>query len=536
MIHIVPLLGHELRAAMRRRGAYRLRLGAGALAVGLSCWGLFVWSEWSAATALGHSLLVIFGWAGFAGCLVAPLFLTADSVSRERREETLGLLFLTDLRGVDVILGKLAAKGIVPMYCLLAMCPSLAVCLIVGGVTPGEVWRLVLSLLNTLFLAMALTLLTSTLCRRQGVALGSALAVLVLFAGVLPMLGACFRGSSPAAARALKYLFSPLGTHLLVYDAPYRALSGWYWLSLLGTHLVAWSSLLVAGGWLRGVSLDEWTDYQARAEVSGISPEILARRRLARSELMSRNPMAWLASRDAARPRWIWALPALALGLVIGWDPNPFGNSAAQTAFILVGGLHGIFKWWVGADASREFSLGRLNGTLELLLSTRLEPREVAAGMLRAFSSRFLGPLLALLLTDLFLACRFLAAHLGPSAFWVVVLAAMLPIDLFCLFWVGLWRGLVARDPVRAMAATLFRVLVLPWIVFGLLGAVFMNSTASEFAGLWLFIGIVSDVVFLVNARDFFHGHFRSMALRPYGARAPRVESKWSPMNWETDE
>src|ERR1044071_9279281 len=103
MVHIIPLLGHELRGA-----------------VGLSCWGLFVWSEWSTATSLGHSLLEIFGWTGFAGCVLAPILLTADCVSRERREGTLGLLFLTDLRGIDVILGKLAAKGIVPMYCLLA--------------------------------------------------------------------------------------------------------------------------------------------------------------------------------------------------------------------------------------------------------------------------------------------------------------------------------------------------------------------------------------------------------------------------------
>src|ERR1051326_7851810 len=100
MVHIIPLLGHELRAAMRRRGALRLRLVAGAAAVGLSCWGLFVWSEWSTATSLGHSLLEIFGWTGFAGCVLAPILLTADCVSRERREGTLGLLFLTDLRGI----------------------------------------------------------------------------------------------------------------------------------------------------------------------------------------------------------------------------------------------------------------------------------------------------------------------------------------------------------------------------------------------------------------------------------------------------
>src|SRR5207247_1707762 len=64
---------------------------------------------------------------------------------------------------------------------------------------------------------------------------------------------------------------------------------------------------------------------------------------------------------------------------------------------------------------------------------------------------------------------------------------------------------------------------------------VFQHSTPSEFTGLWLFLGVASGVVFLVNARDFFQQHFRAMALRPFGAKPPRVESKWSPMNWEAE-
>src|SRR4051794_3543151 len=42
----------------------------------------------------------------------AACALTADSLSGERREGTLGLLFLTDLRPWDITLGKLAASGL----------------------------------------------------------------------------------------------------------------------------------------------------------------------------------------------------------------------------------------------------------------------------------------------------------------------------------------------------------------------------------------------------------------------------------------
>ena len=538
MINILPLLGHELRAAVRRPGAYRLRLGAGGAAVGLSCWGLLIWSDWNTATSLGHSLLEILGWTGFVGCALAALLLTSDCVSRERREGTLGLLFLTDLRGHDVALGKLAAKGIVPLYCLLSMFPSLAVCLIVGGVTAGEVWRLMLVLLNTLFFSMSVTILTSTLCRRQGAAQGFGLVVILFFMAALPLLGAVQAGGSGRGlGRSLCFLLSPAGNHLQAYDTHYRSAAGGFWSSLVATHLLAWVSLVLAGRLLPRVSWEDSAAYLPRAETGGMGRRLgdLAGGRPTRVELLSRNPMAWLASRDATRPRWIWSVPALAAWFWVGFDPNPYGNASSRTSFALIVGLHALFKMWVGADASREFSMGRLNGTLELLLATRLEPRDVAAGMLAAFRIRFLGPLMALLVTDAALARGFLAANNLPAALIVGALALMLPADLYCLCWVGLWRGLVARDPARAMAATIFRVLVLPCIFFGMGVALFVKSTMSEFAGLWVFIGIVSDVAFLLNARDFFHGHFRTMALRPFGARPPRVESKWSPMNWETE-
>ena len=41
-------------------------------------------------------------------CLLSGVRSTADCLSVEKREGTLGLLFLTDLKGYDVVLGKLA--------------------------------------------------------------------------------------------------------------------------------------------------------------------------------------------------------------------------------------------------------------------------------------------------------------------------------------------------------------------------------------------------------------------------------------------
>ena len=189
MVNVLPLVEHELRAAIRRPGAYRMRLAAGGVAIGLSFWGLLIWSDSKTAVSLGHSLLEILGWTGFVGSALAGLLLTADCISQERREGTLGLLFLTDLRGHDVAVGKMAAKGIAPFYCLLAMFPSLTVCVIVGGVTAGEVWRLALVLMNTLFFSLSMTILTSTLCRQQRAAQASALVAILVSIAALPLLG-----------------------------------------------------------------------------------------------------------------------------------------------------------------------------------------------------------------------------------------------------------------------------------------------------------------------------------------------------------
>ena len=72
-------------------------------------------------------------------CLLSGVWFTADCLSEEKREGTLGLLFLTDLKGYDVVLGKLVATSLNGLYAVLAAVPILALPLLMGGVAPGEV-------------------------------------------------------------------------------------------------------------------------------------------------------------------------------------------------------------------------------------------------------------------------------------------------------------------------------------------------------------------------------------------------------------
>src|SRR5712671_4647043 len=132
----------------------------------------------------------------------------------------------------------------------------------------------------------------------------------------------------------------------------------------------------------------------------------------------------------------------LALWMALSVAPPPPGGSLGQLSFVSLVLIHALFKMWLGAEATHEFSAGRLNGTLELLLATPLQPAEVAAGMLAGFRRRFLGPLVALLLLDVALAAKLLSTNNRAGAGIVGAVAAMLLADSYCLCWVGLWRGL----------------------------------------------------------------------------------------------
>jgi hypothetical protein len=79
----------------------------------------------------------------FIWCLFEGPRNTADALSEEKREGTLGLLFLTDLKGYDVVLGKLLATSLTSFYGVLAIVPPLSIPLLLGGVTVGSsgAWR-----------------------------------------------------------------------------------------------------------------------------------------------------------------------------------------------------------------------------------------------------------------------------------------------------------------------------------------------------------------------------------------------------------
>src|SRR5882724_10337714 len=156
----LPIVARELRVAARRRGTYWSRLGAALAGLAVGAWVMLI-PELRSPQRLGIYLFVALSVIAYVHSLLAGLFTTADCLSEEKREGTLGLLFLTDLKGYDIVLGKLAATSLNALYGMLAIFPVMALSILFGGITAGEFWRMALVLLNTLFFSLSAGLFIS---------------------------------------------------------------------------------------------------------------------------------------------------------------------------------------------------------------------------------------------------------------------------------------------------------------------------------------------------------------------------------------
>src|SRR5215471_2047202 len=167
----LPIVQRELLVAARRPGAHRVRFLS---ALGFVITWLLLTEGFGrhSGSSLSQTLFIAFGVLAMAFCLFAGVFLTSDCLSEEKRQGTLGLLFLTDLQGFDVVLGKLIATSIHAAYGLLTIFPVLGLPLLMGGVTAGEFWRMQLTLIVTLLLSLSLGMLASSLSREAREAMG----------------------------------------------------------------------------------------------------------------------------------------------------------------------------------------------------------------------------------------------------------------------------------------------------------------------------------------------------------------------------
>ncbi|HEY5914166.1 MAG TPA: ABC transporter permease subunit [Verrucomicrobiae bacterium] len=533
----LPIVARELRVASRKRSTYWVRTGAGAVVIALGLW-LFVVMQGQSPREIAQGLFYVLTGSAVAYGLLSGPRTTADSLSAEKREGTLGLLFLTDLKGYDVVLGKLMASSVNALYAVLAVLPMLAVPILMGGVTPGEFARLALLSLDALFFSLAAGICVSSFSRSANQAMLGTLLVVLFFTAVLPACGSLLVVMGKARMTNAAFLLPSVGfTYYSALDQVYRAGREPFLVSMVVVNLLGWLFLGVASAVLPRNWQDHPVGPRGRRWSEGWKMWTYGRpeERLAfRRRLLDQNAFFWLASRVRIKPALVWGFLGL-VGCVWAWglakgrrawlDPSMY--------FITGYGLSLVIRCWFAAEATRQLAEDRKSGSLELLLSTTLGVRDILHGQLLALSRQFLGPVLFVLgLESLFLAAS-LAGDVGGdrnSFIWIYAARmVMFILDLAALYWVGLWQGVSAKNQSRATSTTLAWVLVLPWVVIALV-LLFIAIAGMEgvnppepggyfFLALWFFCGLIIDVALAAGARHFLLTRFRLAAQERYVAR-----------------
>src|SRR5262245_56908539 len=175
-MRFISVAERELRSGARQKGTHRMRW-----ITAVVFFALLAWLMWVFSSLRSPQVFQIYSTLTFFYCLIIVATHTADCLSSERREGTMGLLFLTNLNAPEIVGGKLCSSALAAAYGLFAIFPLLAVQMLFGGVTLAQFWMTVLALANTIFFSVAIGFLASSFCRKQftAVALATGLALFV---------------------------------------------------------------------------------------------------------------------------------------------------------------------------------------------------------------------------------------------------------------------------------------------------------------------------------------------------------------------
>lgn len=469
-MNVWPVISREMRSEARSPFTHVLRV-AGAIILVLTL--LSTWMGLQFRIGVGGQIFLTLHAALFVAIWVLVPLLSADCLSRERRERTLDLLFLTPLRPRDIVVAKSFVHGLRAMTLWLAVLPVLAIPILLGGVSGTVALQSVLNHFSAICLALAAGLMATSLCRQRTRAL--ALAAMLsggLFLGFAWLQGWLLWHAMPGGwydhwlEKAMRgaMLATQLGVDWSYFRRiPANAGAGFVSPLLLGLagKAAAWAllALLVAvafAGVAVGVSAQHRPPTRRMLWLHRLlfTPFLFREvfNRWARWKL-HRNPVGWLEQR-----RWngrivsaIWLSVIISLDLLflqrVGYYDSLMRPMQMSVAWLLV--------LSVAATASGSFRREMESGVLELMLISPLREREIVLGRLKGLWEQFL-PAIGLLLG----VWAYLAWDMNRSRDWPIVFS--FAVTFATLPAVGLYFSLAERNYILALAATLLTGVVLP--------------------------------------------------------------------------
>lgn len=517
-MHFLPIVARELSVASKRPATYRIRV-LGAAITGALAFAIITRTQFSPAM-VGQEVFGFLSVLAFIYALLSGVWSTADSISEEKREGTLGLLFLTNLRGWDVVTGKLAANALDVAYGLIATLPLLGLPVLLGAVTGSQFARMVFLLLNTLVLSAIAGLVVSTFARQEREGLVATFFVMLFLALGLPGLWQALGGAKHSRFWDYLLLFpSPAYGFRMVSDGNVRLASHEYHLCM-----ATMAGLSVVGLIIASYALPRMLQEEVRTVERGEASGAFIRWRYADGAVGTRPPFLWLLTRDRLPNLWLGGLLLLIFGFTL-WFPGAFRpqrSPATPIAMFGAFGLHLIVKLLLTCEAARRLNDDKRTGALELLLGTPLAVTSILGQQEQALARRFgLLVILLVLLNLVFLS----SLPQGRDDLWPVALggAIVAPFDAVALSWVAMLTALRESRFIRAVLRAIAAVLVLPWAAFFffILSQPRNQSTVLQFF-FWWFVGIiVFDLAMIRWAKNQLLTRFRRFAAND--PRPPRL-------------
>lgn len=534
----LPIIERELRVQSRRSATYWTRFTVALFGVLIGLMQINLNNALDGVAAAGSAAFQALVIAAFAVCCCACL-ITADAISSERREGTLGLLFLTHVKGHDVLLGKLASAALTGLCAVLAFLPVLMIPVLSGGVTGGETLRKGLVLLDTLFLGLAVGLWASA---RDDVWLVTIRKAVLLMLGILivpPMYGLLTHDLPPWSHTAAT--LSPITGLMTAGDLRYRTSSGDYWASLVLVQLLGWALLWRASVLLRQSLREppvEVVNLPPSPALADVSPSPLRNPKPLTDET---EPIAWLLARQHGLWLAVWA------GVVVGtsyWLVVPLtfrflGTATALQAVFWPASLiarvaeAALFAW----VASRFFVESRATGELELLLTTPRGATTIISANWERLKRLFRWPVVVLLVPSLLQAASIFWMSGGTFpiiwkvqyAISTVLSGVNIWVGVLALCRMGMWFGLQARNPSSAIVWTVGLVTVVPSLVAFVLNRVILVLARSisysatpwglYFISSWLpmLLTLGFYLWLIYRAKRLLSGDLREAELQPLG-------------------
>ena len=512
-MQFLPIVQRELLVASRKRATYLSRSISAGILLAFFPAVLNLQPSMAGARLLQWLSVII-----FLQCLFAGVRYTCDCLSEEKREGTLGLLFLTNLSGFDVVAGKMVAYSLPAIFNLVAAIPILAISVMAGGVTGSQLVSLSIAFLVITVFSLCLGAFVSSFGYGERAVLVRTL-VLLLIVSLLPMAIADFAigfmrrilPAQPLPPFADWLLALKFASPLFLFNEAGRGFST-HFQPALWTLVSLSAAMLGYSSWRIRHGFGE----PEKRETKPIPLHRRSRRLRLRLPKFQHNPILWLAFRDRTRPPGIFffCVAVLFFGLLIRVGIENNWGWIRPLAIFGVYVVHVLYKFLVAAETGRQLNHDKRSGALELLLTTPIRGDQIVHAHIAATRSTWLPAGVAIAIMNF----TWMTEHsfLRDLGILLPCSIALVAFDSYALAWRSVLNSIQGERYIRTVCKTFFRVMAPPMGVIMILIAFAMGATAQIHTmriifTFWTIASIIYDLVLIFDARLRL-GNFRALA------------------------